>query len=676
MKQKSLLFKNIFAWLFVFSIGNYSFAQCTNSSLYPTSAIVINPTIFGTSNTITTFQWAGEYMAFSNAVSGQSLTFRSSVTTDFFTVRSSSPTGPVIGFGQSPLTILNNFDGSIYLHTNSTSACGTQNSSRTTSYVLNKPATHLNFDGVNDNVALGNSLATALNGSNFVTAEAWINIPNVAGTKNIVGNNSNNATQFNLRIENNTLTGFVGAGTYSATSTAGTIIANTWQHVALVYNDTSLKIYINGVEVGSTAVPASFSLPTSSQQYLIGASGSASEFFSGNIDEVRIWNIERTAAEISTSRSCDLIGTETGLVTYYKFNRGFDLIANPTVTSLTNSVSGGANGTLTNFALTGSTSNWKFGSPIFTPITPTATTTVATCASNGTASISNYNNVFTYVSTPAGATVGATGIIAGTAGTSYTFVASTSSGCSSVASAGVTIPAQLAAPAVPTATTTAATCTANGTATISNYDVALTYVSNPTGATVGTAGAITGSAGTSYTFVATNTNGCPSISSASVIIPLNLTAATQMSSTQVFYTQGATATALTATGIGTGFLWYTTETGGTGSTTAPIPSTTTIGNTSYWVSQTIASCESARSRIVVSVGVRATHLNFDGVNDIVNFGTNTTNALAGSSFVTAEAWINIPNTTGTKSIVSNHLNSGTQFNLLVNNNALQGFIFA
>ena len=70
-------------------------------------------------------------------------------------------------------------------------------------------------------------------------------------------------------------------------------------------------------------------------------------------------------------------------------------------------------------------------------------------------------------------------------------------------------------PAVPAFTTTAATCSAAGTATVSNYDAALTYTFSPTGPSVGTGGAITGAtAGTAYTVTAGNTN-CTSVASAS-----------------------------------------------------------------------------------------------------------------------------------------------------------------
>lgn len=66
----------------------------------------------------------------------------------------------------------------------------------------------------------------------------------------------------------------------------------------------------------------------------------------------------------------------------------------------------------------------------------------------------------------------------------------------------------------------------------------------------------------------------------------------------ITYEQGDVAKQLTATG--TNLKWYTTATGGTASTTAPTPNTSTIGSTVYYVSAT-GSCESERSSITVNV---------------------------------------------------------------------------
>lgn len=61
---------------------------------------------------------------------------------------------------------------------------------------------------------------------------------------------------------------------------------------------------------------------------------------------------------------------------------------------------------------------------------------------------------------------------------------------------------------------------------------------------------------------------------------------------------------LTATG--SNLLWYTTPTGGTGSSTAPKPVTTVIGTTRYYVSQSVLGCESDRDTITVIVVPLAT----------------------------------------------------------------------
>ena len=102
----------------------------------------------------------------------------------------------------------------------------------------------------------------------------------------------------------------------------------------------------------------------------------------------------------------------------------------------------------------------------------------------------------------------------------------------------------------------------------------------------------------SATYYVTQTIGCESPRLPIVVnVTANTPAPTVTSS--VNYCHNAVATQLTATG--TNLLWYTTATGGTGSATAPTPSTTTVGNTSYYVSQTQSCGESPRAMIVVNV---------------------------------------------------------------------------
>jgi len=67
----------------------------------------------------------------------------------------------------------------------------------------------------------------------------------------------------------------------------------------------------------------------------------------------------------------------------------------------------------------------------------------------------------------------------------------------------------------------------------------------------------------------------------------------------IYYQLGDIAVPLNATGIN--LLWYYTLVGGIGSPEAPTPSTSAIGTSSYFVSQTIDGCESSRAQIDVIV---------------------------------------------------------------------------
>jgi hypothetical protein len=91
---------------------------------------------------------------------------------------------------------------------------------------------------------------------------------------------------------------------------------------------------------------------------------------------------------------------------------------------------------------------------------------------------------------------------------------------------------------------------------------------------------------------------------ATFLNPVFFSVATPLVATTSYtYCQGASATALTATALaGNSLRWYTQATGGTYTTTAPVPSTTTAGTYTYYVSQANAgNDESMRAAITVVV---------------------------------------------------------------------------
>ena len=84
----------------------------------------------------------------------------------------------------------------------------------------------------------------------------------------------------------------VGGGTFGGTvkGSFGTaaLAANTWTYLATTYDGSSIKIYVNGVQVSSIA--ASGPITTSLNPLQIGGDTVAGQFFKGLIDEVRVYN--------------------------------------------------------------------------------------------------------------------------------------------------------------------------------------------------------------------------------------------------------------------------------------------------------------------------------------------------------------------------------------------------
>ncbi|MBY0539776.1 hypothetical protein K2P56_05125 [Patescibacteria group bacterium] len=113
----------------------------------------------------------------------------------------------------------------------------------------------------------------------------------------------------------------------------------TWVHVAATWDATTgtstPRVYINGSEVASYIPPHSNDLntnaivDTNSPTY-IGNSPNETFNWDGKIDDVRIWNTERSPAQISSNYNIELTGSESGLVAYWKFNNdaGEDSTAN------------------------------------------------------------------------------------------------------------------------------------------------------------------------------------------------------------------------------------------------------------------------------------------------------------------------------------------------------------
>ena len=100
-----------------------------------------------------------------------------------------------------------------------------------------------------------------------------------------------------------------------------------WTHVALVYNQSQVKIYINGV-LFHTAVStgAVGDLITDQNDFRIGGRQSSAQFFNGIIDEVRVWNKARSGDEIAKTYNDTLsanyyASADSGLIGYWRLDK-------------------------------------------------------------------------------------------------------------------------------------------------------------------------------------------------------------------------------------------------------------------------------------------------------------------------------------------------------------------
>jgi len=223
----------------------------------------------------------------------------------------------------------------------------------------------LHFDGTNDRVNCGNTNATQITG-NQITVEAWIK-PTAFGTEYWRNNIVNKETWtpeagYMLRCGAGGKLNFtLGNGTWHELVSSSSVLSlNVWQHVAGTYDGSYMRIYKNGNIVDSMA--ASFgNISNANAALTIGDYAGGGRYYNGAIDEVRIWNVVRTKQQLQAAMNSELCAGQPGLKVYYRFNQGVAGGNNSLVTTLLDQTSNASNGTLTNFALSGTTSNWVLG---------------------------------------------------------------------------------------------------------------------------------------------------------------------------------------------------------------------------------------------------------------------------------------------------------------------------
>ncbi|MFM8433244.1 MAG: LamG-like jellyroll fold domain-containing protein [Bacteroidota bacterium] len=182
---------------------------------------------------------------------------------------------------------------------------------------------------------------------NALTVEAWINLVSTTNIQSIVGNLDSVARAgFSMGVQNGQLNCrvFDSTGTYQG-FTAGRVSANTWTHIAFSYQRGGrFKGYVNGVMIVNFPATGNPIASTGTTDLIIGAAAwdHNQQMVTGQIDEVRIYNFQRSTAKIREDLRLQISGGAPGLIGYWRFDEGSGTTAHDQSLSGRNGILSGA----------------------------------------------------------------------------------------------------------------------------------------------------------------------------------------------------------------------------------------------------------------------------------------------------------------------------------------------
>jgi hypothetical protein len=164
----------------------------------------------------------------------------------------------------------------------------------------------LAFDGAGDFVTAGTS--TGLNLPQTFTLSAWIKLNGTCSTYCTIISKwgTNGDRQYQLYWVGNNITfrgttnGFwSGSPVFSTTSNSFT--SGSWHHIVIVADGANIHLYVNGIEKRDGTFPSAFSstlFASTSTALQIAGNQDTTDYFGGQIDEVKVYNYPLTTVQI------------------------------------------------------------------------------------------------------------------------------------------------------------------------------------------------------------------------------------------------------------------------------------------------------------------------------------------------------------------------------------------
>ncbi len=180
----------------------------------------------------------------------------------------------------------------------------------------------LQFNGTSSYVTIPSGINSAFSSSR-VTVEGWfyqtaatVATPALV-TEAYLGDGK---VTFSMYLSGQQIIAGFFSGAWITAGSTSNLPLNVWTHVAATYDQTAIRIYINGVAAGSFATASV--LPAGTEEWRIGRRWDNAEYFQGRMDEIRIWNIARSQAQIQAGMSMVLPPNTNGLTACYRLDEG------------------------------------------------------------------------------------------------------------------------------------------------------------------------------------------------------------------------------------------------------------------------------------------------------------------------------------------------------------------
>ena len=180
-------------------------------------------------------------------------------------------------------------------------------------WVPGKYGTAVSLDGLTNYLSIPNSTSTNISGTGL-TLSMWINPqPLSVGDSVAIGKFWNTTWtspyyQYGLELDSGTIPHFyVGtAGGLLGVPMGSPLTLSQWNNLAVVFDGTQVQFYVNGALVNTQPLPASITARGNAMN--VGADAQPGEYYSGTLDDLRIYNRALSQNEVQSDMNTPLTG--------------------------------------------------------------------------------------------------------------------------------------------------------------------------------------------------------------------------------------------------------------------------------------------------------------------------------------------------------------------------------